>query len=176
MSAQQPYFPPPMHNLPTVWQSKSVLVMTKQAQLPDLCVKCNAPAQHRLKRNLRWHHPAIYLLIAGGMLFYVILALVLSKTATINVGLCEAHSAARKRDILITCVLVLASFANFYFAVAAEEPVLFFVGLVVLLGAAIYGVVKARVIAPKKIDDQFVWLTGVDNKYLRQFPVWHGPR
>jgi hypothetical protein len=176
MSSQYPYFPPPTHGLPTIWQSKSVLVMTKQALLPDRCVKCNASTQHKLKRNLRWHHPLLYAVIFGGVLFYVILALVLSKTATINVGLCETHSAARKRDIVITWIVVLLSFACFYFAVSMEAMSFFFVGLILFLGAVIYGSIKARVVAPKKIDDQYVWLTGVDADYLQEFPEWHPAR
>ena len=41
-----------------------------------------------------------------------------------------------------------------------------------LLGAASYGIVKARVVAPQKIDDQYVWLTGINANYLQQFPEW----
>jgi hypothetical protein len=174
--SQEPYFPPPTQNLPTIWRSKSVLVMTKQAPLPDRCVKCNAPTQHTLKRNLRWHHPALYILIIGGFLFYVILALVLSKSATINVGLCETHAAARKRDILITWVLVLLSFACFYLAATTEAMSLLFVGLALFFGGVIYGIVKARVVAPQKIDDHYVWLTGLNANYLEQFPEWKTSR
>lgn len=176
MSSQQPYFPPPTHGLPTIWQSKSVLVMAKQAPLPDRCVKCNAPTQHKLKRSLRWHHPLLYVVIFGGVLFYVILALLLSKTATINVGLCETHAASRKRDILITWIAVVLSFACFYFAISMEALGFFFVGLILFFGAVIYGSIKARVVAPKKIDDEYVWLTGVDDDYLQQFPEWHPAR
>jgi hypothetical protein len=147
-----------------------------KAPLPNRCVKCNAPTQHTLKRNLRWHHPALYILIAVGVLFYVILALVLSKSATIHVGLCETHAASRKRDIFITCVLVLLSFVSFYFAVATEQMMMLFAGLMILLGAAIYGIVKARVVAPQKIDDQYVWLTGINANYLQQFPEWRASR
>jgi len=176
MTSQEAYYPPPTHNMSTIWRSKSVLVMTKQAPLPDRCVKCNAPTHHKLKRNLRWHHPALYILVVGGLLFYFILALVLSKRATINVGLCETHAAARKRDILITWMLVLLSFASFYFAAATEEMSLLLVGLALFLGAVIYGVVKTRVVAPQKIDDHYVWLTGLNANYLEQFPEWRPAR
>ena len=162
--------PPPTHNVPTIWRSKSLLVMTKQAPLPDRCIKCNAPTRHTLKRNLRWHHPALYLLIVAGFLFYALLALVVSKTATIHVPLCETHLAARRRDILITWLLVVLSFASFYLAVVTDEMSLLFVAVMVLLGAAIYGIVKARVVAPQKIDDHYVWLTGINANYLEQFP------
>lgn len=176
MTSQESYYPPPTHNLPTIWRSKSVLVMTKQAPLPDRCVKCNAPTQLTLKRKLRWHHPALYILILGGFLFYVILALVLSKSATINVGLCQTHAAARKRDILITWILVLLSFACFYFAATTETMNLLFAGLTLFLGGVIYGVVKSRVVAPQKIDDHYVWLTGLNANYLEQFPEWRPAR
>lgn len=168
--------PHPTHNIPTIWRSHSVLVMAKQALLPDRCVKCNEPTQHTLKRNLRWHHPSIYILIAGGFLFYVILALVLGKTATVHVGLCETHVAKRKRDILITWVLVLLSFGSFYLAAATEEMTLLFAGVMLLLGGVIYGTVKARVVAPRKIDDHYVWLTGINSNYLQQFPEWRVSR
>jgi hypothetical protein len=176
MSFQAATLPHPTHNIPTIWRSKSVLVMAKQAPLPERCVKCNAPTQRTLKRNLRWHQPALYLAIFGGVLIYFILSLVLSKSATIHVGLCETHAAARRRDILITWVLILLSFGLFYFAASAEEITLLFVGLVLFLGAVIYGVVKGRVIVPQKIDDHYVWLTGVNADYLSQFPEWLAAR
>jgi prepilin signal peptidase PulO-like enzyme (type II secretory pathway) len=170
MSFQPTSVPHPTHNMPTIWRKKSVLVMTKQAQLPERCIKCNAPTRHTLKRNLRWHHPAIYILIVAGFLFYAILALALSKTATVHVGLCETHVAARRRDILITWLLVVLSFVTFYLAVASDEMTLLFVSVGVLLGGVIYGVVRARVVAPQKIDDHYVWLTGINTNYLQQFP------
>lgn len=168
--------PPPTHNVPTIWRSKSVLVMTKRAPLPQRCVKCNAPTRQTLKRNLRWHHPALYLVIFGGVLLYFILSLVLSKSATIHVGLCETHVAARRRDILITSVLVLLSFGSFCLAAAAEDMTYLFVGLFVLLGAMIYGIVTTRVVAPQRIDDHYVWVTGIDAEYLKQFPEWLAAR
>jgi len=176
MSFQAASLPHPTHNMPTIWRSKSVLVMAKQAPLPKRCVKCNAPTQLTLKRNLRWHHPALYLVIFAGVLLYFILSLVLSKSATIHVGLCETHAATRKRDMLITCLLVLLSFGCFFLAAAAEEMSFVLVGIFVLLGAIIYGIVRARVVAPQKIDDHYVWLAGVDDDYLKQFPEWLAAR
>ena len=170
MTFQPTSLPPATHNRPIIWRSKSALVMAKHAPLPQRCVKCNAPTRHTLKRNLRWHHPALYLLVAVGILFYVIFARVLSKSATIHVGLCETHAAARKRDILITWFLVLLSFASFYLFGAMEDMTFLVVGLLVLLVGVSYGIIRTRVVAPQKIDDHYVWLTGVNSNYLQQFP------
>ena len=167
MSFQAPL---PTHNIPTIWRSKSALVMAKHAPLPQRCVKCNAPTRHTLKRNLRWHHPALYISILGSLLLYLILAMVLSKSATIHVGLCPTHVAARKRDIIISWFLVLVSFASFFVAAQMEDMTFVFVGSVAFLAGVIYGIVRTKVVAPQKIDDQYVWLTGVNASYLEQFP------
>ena len=172
MSSQDMYFPPPTQGIPTIWRNKQVLVMTKEAALPARCVKCNAPTNNRLKRQLRWHHPALYLVIIVGVLFYFILALVISKSATVHVGFCEEHAAARKRGFLITLGLVLLSLAGFVYGAANESPAILLVSLAVFLGSLIFGIVRARVVAPQKIDDQYVWLTGVNGEYLQQFPEW----
>ena len=78
--------------------------------------------------------------------------------------------------MLITCLLVLLSFGCFFLAAAAEEMSFVLVGIFVLLGAIIYGIVRARVVAPQKIDDHYVWLAGVDDSYLNQFPEWRAAR
>ena len=62
--------PPPTVGTPGtgVWRDKATLIMSKDAQLPARCIKCNAPATGaRLKKKLSWHHPAIYLLILRGI-------------------------------------------------------------------------------------------------------------
>ena len=82
-----------------VWRHFSQLVMTKDAQLPDRCTVCNAPANGlRLKRNLYWHPPAWYLLICAGLLFYAIAALIVRKKASIEIGLCRYSSSKTEKS------------------------------------------------------------------------------
>ena len=157
----------------SVWRKNSVLIMTRQALLPDRCIKCNEPAQRKLKRNLSWHHPALYLVIFGGALFYVLLALILRKTATIEVGLCENHSALRTRDIMITWALGLLSIGSFIMAAQLEDVTFAGTGVLLILSTAIYGIVRVRVVTPTKIDENLIWLKGFDRNYLADFPEWH---
>ena len=157
----------------SVWRKNSVLIMTRQALLPDRCIKCNEPAQRKLKRNLSWHHPALYLVIFGGALFYVLLALILRKTATIEVGLCENHSALRTRDIMITWALGLLSVGSFFLAAQLEDLTFAGTGVLLILSTAIYGIVRVRVVTPTKIDENLIWLKGFDRNYLADFPEWH---
>ena len=78
--------------------------------------------------------------------------------------------------MIITCVLVLLSFGSFYLSAATEDMTFLLVGIFILLGAIIYGIVRARVVAPHRIDDHYVWLAGVDDNYLEQFPEWRAGR
>ncbi len=52
---------PKVVGFPGLWRQGNLLVLHKAAPLPDICVKSNLPASRRLKRNLQWHHPAVYL-------------------------------------------------------------------------------------------------------------------
>jgi hypothetical protein len=100
-----------------VWRDGIVLVMHKQAVLPDRCVKCNESVNGlRLKRKLSWHHPALYLMIFfPGLLFYAIVALIVRKTARIDVGICERHRSRRRIGIAVAWLIALLGFAMFFF-------------------------------------------------------------
>lgn len=51
-----------------LWRQGNLLVMHKAAPFPNICLKSNLPATHRLTRNLSWHHPALVLLVLAGVL------------------------------------------------------------------------------------------------------------
>jgi len=174
MTPERPYFPPPNHGFDSIWRSKALLVMTKQASLPDRCIKCNAPTADRLKRKLQWHHPALYLLIVVSILVYAIVAMVLRKTAVVNFGLCAEHRESRKLSIIITVFLVVVAVLLAIAGVQWETAGLVFAGLAFVLAAAIYGTITIRVVAPTKIDEHYVWIKGVDADFLQEFPEWTG--
>ena len=169
--------PPPQPNplLAGVWRNKSTLVMSKNARLPNRCVKCNEPADvPPLKRRLTWHHPAFYLIIFVALLIYVIVALVVRQTANVEVGLCEKHKAKRKRDILITWSLVLLGVVGFALAIVASDGNYALLGLLLLLVGTVYGIVTTRIVNATRIDKDFVFLSGVNKDYLDQLPQWPG--
>jgi hypothetical protein len=173
MIPEQPYFPPPSHNLNTIWRSDALLVMTKQASLPDRCVKCNAPTTTHLSRKLQWHHPALYLLIFGNLLLYWGVVMLVRKTAIVRLGLCKEHFESRKLSMIITVLLAFVAVLTCTAGVQFESPLLFLVGIGLVIGAAVYGAITIRVVTPTKIDEHFVWIKGVDTSYLQEFPEWH---
>lgn len=68
------------------WRDGNLLVMSRDAELPDRCIKCNLPAHgYTLKRNLSWHAP---------WWFHC-------KTARVFIPLCERHRRRRIRGIIV---------------------------------------------------------------------------
>jgi hypothetical protein len=171
------YVMPPPPGLPPeltggTWREGSTLVMSKDASLPDYCVKCDAPANgFRLKRNLSWHHPALFLLLLIAWLIYLILAMALRKRAIVYLGLCQEHYQKRRNLLIAGFIALVAAFALMFGALASDYPLAALLGLLGILASAIWLAFVARVVTVKKIDDRFVWLRGINENYLARFPA-----
>ena len=161
--------PPPMTG--GIWREQSTLVMTKDATLPDRCVKCDAPANgFRLRRQLSWHHPALFLVLFVAWLIYFILAMALRKRATVYLGLCHEHYQRRRNFLAVGFAVLSLTFVSVPLAFAWEYPAVGVLALFGFLASIIWLAFAARVVTVKKIDDRFVWLTGVNENYLARFP------
>lgn len=108
------------------------------------------------------------------MLIYFIVAMVLRKRATVELGLCEDHKAKRRYAIWTTIFLVLLGFGGFALAVMIEDGTPALIGFFLLLTSLIFGLFATRVGYPTKIDDRFVWLKGLNKDYVETFPSWPG--
>lgn len=162
-----------------VWRKGNVLVMHQRAQLPAVCVKSGLPATTWLKREMSWYHPLCYLALLGGLIPFVVIALIVQKKATVHVGLCEEWAARRKRWLFIgwtTALLGLALLVGGCTIAANNERELgaFFlgvpVGIVVMLIGGVAGSIGSRIVTPKKITDEYVWIKGVHPNMLDMFP------
>ncbi|HVX63509.1 MAG TPA: hypothetical protein VHC19_23005 [Pirellulales bacterium] len=164
-----------------VWRDGRLLVMQKQAILPDRCVKCNQPAGGgRLTRKLSWHHPAFFLLILASIWIYLIVVLIVRQTAKIDIGMCELHRRKRRNAILASWLIILAGIAAIVIGTVASSdmggptpayvPALFIGGLLAFLGGLIYAAIAVPPVAPNKIDKDYVWLKKVHPAYLAELP------
>ena len=165
------YVLPPPPTIGGVWRDDKTLVMTKDASLPDQCVKCNAPANgFRLKRNLSWHHPAFYLVILVAWIIYLVLAIALSKRATVYLGLCAEHTQRRRNFLILGWAMLAIGLLVAFVAFVNEYPGIGALGLLIFLISVFWLVIVSRVVKVKKIDDRYVWLTGIDANYLAKLP------
>lgn len=169
------YVLPPPPNTGGVWRDKDILVMTKDASLPDRCVKCNAPTHgFRLKRNLSWHPPVLALLIFVALLVYVLVAAFVSKRATVHIGVCAEHMQRRRNLLIIGWAMMAIGLITPVIAFANEYVGIALLGMVLVVVSAVWLVLVARVVKVKQIDDRYVWLKGIDPNYLSQFPSLQG--
>ena len=155
-----------------IWRADRVLVMGKDATLPDRCVKCNAPAHgQRLTRNLSWHSPYLYLLILLNLLIYAIVVLIVRKKARVQIGLCDVHRTKRRMALAFGYVAGLGGLGLLIASLIQSSGVLALVGAL-LLFAGLIGGATASIISAKRIDDRFVWIKGICRAYLDSLPEW----
>ena len=160
--------PPPMAG---IWRDDRTLVLDKNALLPEYCVKCNAPADGaRVRKKLSWHHPLLYVLIFGALLFYVLLSMALSKRATIDFGLCKEHKQRRQKLMTIGFVLLAGGLIMPFIGFGFDYPGVGVFGILFFLFAVGWLIIVSRVVTVKKIDDRYAWLTGVHKDFLARFP------
>jgi hypothetical protein len=165
-----------------LFRKGNLLVMNKQAGLPDRCVKSNQPAfGRRLRRSMSWHHPAIYLSIFAGLLIYIILAIVLQKRATIYIGLSETWVRKRRWAIFWGWMIALFGVAVTVLSMIIMgdrhnqmDWAVFGIplGVIIFFIGCIYGSVCSRMVVQTRIDDHFVWLKGVHPDFLAELPEW----
>lgn len=173
------YEPPVLDTAPFagLWRQGNLLVMHKEAPLPNICLKSNLPATHRLQRNLYWHHPAIFLLIFLHILIYAVVAVVVRKKAKIHIPLTAEWFHRRRRRMLIAWSVVFLGVVIFgigavYVDQSPWAPFCLIVAVFLMLGAAIYGLASCRLVSPKKMTDTYIWLKGVHPEYLDRLDPW----
>jgi hypothetical protein len=174
------YDPQPAGSTPFagLWRQGDLLVMHKMAPLPSICLKSNQPATRRLKRNLIWHHPLVFLALLVNLIVYAVVAMIMQKRATIHIGLSEEWFAIRRQRIMIAWGIVLVSIVTFVGAIVLsdtlEDATIFicFGAFFLFLGGLIYGLVSARMVWPKRMTDTYIWLKGVHPDFLNRLEVW----
>jgi hypothetical protein len=162
-----------------VWRDGTLLVTTATASLPKHCVRCGAPADGAYRqRKFYWHEPLLFLLILAGILIYAIVALIVRKGATIDVGLCARHQKRRTMGILIGWILGLGGFVVLIGGIIlAEEldfdalaPIAVLCAFALWIVGAIVGARASRILTPTKIDAQYAWFKHVDPRFLDLLP------
>lgn len=148
-----------------------LLVTGRNQALPALCVKCNKPASGKpLRCKMTWHHPALYLTILAGLLIYVIVALIVQKSAVVHASLCERHRRRRRAGVLAGLAVFLVGIAWVIMSVQlADVAHVLLAALLILFGLVIV-LIFQPVLRPVRIDDCFVWAKGCCDEFLAPFP------
>jgi len=160
-----------------LWRDKNTVVLRRKDTLfPDRCIRCNADAEgFKLKREVWWHPPVYYALAICPVIYVVVVYLIRTK-AVLHVGLCESHRAERKRTIFIATIASVSGLVLLLLAAFIENGWLALAGLFLLVGAGIYGALKAAVVTATKIDNEFIFFKGAGKPFLKALQPWTRPK
>jgi hypothetical protein len=154
-----------------VWRSGKQLVCESGTVLPNFCIKCNAPAAHRVGKKLTRDPSWVSLLILLGVLPYLILRVFLTESGRIEFGLCRQHRTLMLVLSIAAWTLFSGSVLSFvvYASRGWSEALTFGIFLGVL--ALIFGVaVHLTGIQAAKIEGDFLWIEGVSPAFLDRLP------
>jgi hypothetical protein len=158
-----------------LWRDDKKLVMHKQAQLPDRCIKCNAPIHGlNLQRKLSWMNPVWFILMLFGIIGWIVFAILsatIKKKALVDMGLCEQHVTNRKNHMTVGWAAAIFGAVLIVMAFSMDKPLVILLGFVMLVVGAIIASMAANVVTVSKMDDNYIWLTRVNKDYLSNFPA-----
>ena len=155
-----------------------------EEELPDVCMKCGAPAEVYKHHRFRWHPGWVFVLILVHILVYAIAALALTKKRRVRVPLCHAH----RHHWLSRQVILFVGFAVFVLLgvgafIAMSDPVarpggvgealggLLCAGSVVTLivWLVLVAILQSTAIRPQEITDRGITLVGVSPGFVEAY-------
>jgi hypothetical protein len=167
-----------------VWAKDSKVVVTHDgATFPPRCVKCNADSPGGpIKRNVYWHHPALYILLVAGILFrigillYIIVAAIVRRKAIVHLHLCPRHRFLRTAAIVARWAAVPLAFIWVLLTGSLIPRWIMPVGLVLFFCLLIIGIFMSRTLRASMIEkDKTVFLKGLGRPFIASLPPWKGP-
>ncbi|MFO0724112.1 MAG: hypothetical protein U1E65_10040 [Myxococcota bacterium] len=157
-----------------VWRVGKNLKFGKGAPLPERCVKCNARMDRKVKRSLYYHHWAIYLLLLFNPLIYLVVALIVRKSARVEVPLCAQHAGRARLGMWLGALCLLTLFGGFGVAASVDAPALIALVFVAFFAQLVAAIILANVLRPVRIDKDFVEARGCGEAFLVTLPEWGG--
>jgi len=151
-----------------------VLVVPRHSDLPERCVRCNAPAQMEKPRTFTWHHPAWYLFILVAVLVYVLIALMVQKKAKVAFGLCDSHRARLRNFKLAAWGIFALGLGLIVLAIGIDSSdaavLMGTAGLLSLLIAGVIAGTGARILSVARVSAAEARLKGCGDAFLDSLP------
>lgn len=183
MNASSNQMTQPSHSFPHpdqrpiggIYRHGKEVVVHKNAMMPERCVKCNDQiigydGGGFTRQKYRWHNPLVYIALISPLI-YLILAAVLSQSATVDVPLCHQHMEEKNntgRNLLITGAGT--AFAVFFFGAMGYVGFAFLLCFAAVIGLPLAYNYFCKPLQISKIENDYVYLKGANEEYISQFP------
>lgn len=149
-------------------QSGSILLVGKDSDLPQRCVKCNGPVTLPVKqKTYYWHASGWYFLILLNILIYALVAFFVRKKVKISPGLCDMHKKRKSTLVFGSLGLFVILFMTGVVMVGGKTAgisILCFIGSLVAL---IVMMISSRTIYPIEIHDRAASFKGCGKEFLQ---------
>ncbi len=165
-----PNSPPVVYLYPPMVQGEHVMVSAHNSVFPLVCPKCGEAAHQPHRTELTYINPWWYLTLAGGVVVFAVIAVILQKKATLNPHICAACVQRSKRLKLLPLV-GMAAFVSSLFTIDSSFVWVVGVGFAFLLFTLIYSGVKAKLLVPKLITRDTVTLKNVHPNFRAILPI-----
>jgi hypothetical protein len=155
------------------WRCGNRMVVSADAELPDRCVKTGRPADGEWADiRLRWHHPALYIVLLVNVIVYFIVAHFVSTSVIVRVGVIhDTLTSARCARRILWMLLLLAGGVSCFLAVAGVSLLWWLVAALMVLSALVF-FPRGRLIWATRMEHSYVWIAGVHPDYLALLPEW----
>ncbi|MDA0811235.1 MAG: DUF4339 domain-containing protein [Verrucomicrobia bacterium] len=160
------------------WRDRKAILFNEGAELPRRCIKCNAPAEHPITKNLSHiSHWMLLLILLGfpGIVLYVLIGLIIRKRAKVTAYLCTSHRKQRKAFLTINWSVAAALVLGIVIAgnslMGDEFAILIGFSVLGFLICAIAGI-RLQLFRVQRIKDGTVRATGPSRKFLDSLQEW----
>jgi hypothetical protein len=126
---------------------------------------------------MSWNPNWAYVGLLLGPLPFILIALLMQKRLTITISICDAHRRKRRRAMWIAWLTVFVGFAILFYGVLGSRKgsaVVILIGVVVILAALVFGIIRTRIVWPRRITKDRAWVKGCCREFLASYPEYLG--
>jgi hypothetical protein len=153
-------------------------VQEADGYLPAVCMRCGKAATATVTKKMQWHPSWVYLLILLHVLIYIIVAMIVTRRAVVQVPFCDEHKGHWfKRNMWMWGTFFLFGIAGVSTLILVGNlddraqndymPFACIVSVVLLVGWFVIVIVcQNTAIRAKEITDTEILLTGVSEEFV----------
>jgi hypothetical protein len=157
------------------WASGKLLITGHNAVLPPYCIRCGRPADpNTLSKKFSWHPQWIYFFILIAIFIYIIVALLMRRSISLQIPLCSGHLEKYKALRLASAVLLLGCIPEMVVAGNyLPEPYMGWgiaAGLLAMVAGLVCLIMFSSLLQAKRIDRHYGYFSSASPAFLQWLP------